>query len=244
MIGPLGRLGAAATLGQHCPQMTQRRCKLDGRHSSSSHAATHFRELVNAPAARYKLSFRPLMKSCKSITALRSPVAFPCMVPLSSTPLRTFPSERTHPIRRRAQRFSRPKILTANEISWQYPPRLHSSLIVSKKVENYPHLEWLDINMPTQKLSFRMPLLIFVLVSGCGRNRNGLDREAAVRRVLSSSLLPPPSDIIFRAALELHLLAHSSPSGGGGGGGLRTKEDRARPPSLPRWRSGLQSQLV
>ena len=25
MIGPLGRLGAAATLGQHCPQMTQRR---------------------------------------------------------------------------------------------------------------------------------------------------------------------------------------------------------------------------
>ena len=24
MIGPLGRLGAAATLGQHCPQMTQR----------------------------------------------------------------------------------------------------------------------------------------------------------------------------------------------------------------------------
>ena len=27
MIGPLGRLGAAATLGQHCPQMTQRRCR-------------------------------------------------------------------------------------------------------------------------------------------------------------------------------------------------------------------------
>ena len=27
MIGPLGRLGAAATLRQHCPQMTQRRCK-------------------------------------------------------------------------------------------------------------------------------------------------------------------------------------------------------------------------
>ena len=26
MIGPLGRLGAVATLGQHCPQMTQRRC--------------------------------------------------------------------------------------------------------------------------------------------------------------------------------------------------------------------------
>ena len=26
MIGPLGSLGAAATLGQHCPQMTQRRC--------------------------------------------------------------------------------------------------------------------------------------------------------------------------------------------------------------------------
>ena len=26
MIGPLGRLGTAATLGQHCPQMTQRRC--------------------------------------------------------------------------------------------------------------------------------------------------------------------------------------------------------------------------
>ena len=26
MIGPLGRLGAAAPLGQHCPQMTQRRC--------------------------------------------------------------------------------------------------------------------------------------------------------------------------------------------------------------------------
>ena len=26
MIGPLGRLGAAATLGQHCPQMTRRRC--------------------------------------------------------------------------------------------------------------------------------------------------------------------------------------------------------------------------
>ena len=26
MIWPLGRLGAAATLGQHCPQMTQRRC--------------------------------------------------------------------------------------------------------------------------------------------------------------------------------------------------------------------------
>ena len=25
MIGPLGRMGAAATLGQHCPQMTQRR---------------------------------------------------------------------------------------------------------------------------------------------------------------------------------------------------------------------------
>ena len=24
MIGPLGRLGAAATLGQHCPQLTQR----------------------------------------------------------------------------------------------------------------------------------------------------------------------------------------------------------------------------
>ena len=24
MIGPLGRLGAAATLGQYCPQMTQR----------------------------------------------------------------------------------------------------------------------------------------------------------------------------------------------------------------------------
>ena len=24
MIGPLGRLGAAAALGQHCPQMTQR----------------------------------------------------------------------------------------------------------------------------------------------------------------------------------------------------------------------------
>ena len=28
MIGPLGRLGAAATLGQHCPQMTQRRCNM------------------------------------------------------------------------------------------------------------------------------------------------------------------------------------------------------------------------
>ena len=28
MIGPLGRLGAAATLGQHCPQMTQRRCMI------------------------------------------------------------------------------------------------------------------------------------------------------------------------------------------------------------------------
>ena len=27
MIGPLGRLGAAVTLGQHCPQMTQRRCR-------------------------------------------------------------------------------------------------------------------------------------------------------------------------------------------------------------------------
>ena len=26
VIGPLGRLGAAATLGQHCPQMTLRRC--------------------------------------------------------------------------------------------------------------------------------------------------------------------------------------------------------------------------
>ena len=26
MIRPLGRLGAAATLGQQCPQMTQRRC--------------------------------------------------------------------------------------------------------------------------------------------------------------------------------------------------------------------------
>ena len=26
MIGPLGRLGAAATVGQHCSQMTQRRC--------------------------------------------------------------------------------------------------------------------------------------------------------------------------------------------------------------------------
>ena len=26
MIGPLGGLGAAATLGQHCPQMTQIRC--------------------------------------------------------------------------------------------------------------------------------------------------------------------------------------------------------------------------
>ena len=26
MFGPLGRLGAAATNGQHCPQMTQRRC--------------------------------------------------------------------------------------------------------------------------------------------------------------------------------------------------------------------------
>ena len=26
MIGPLGRLGAAATLGQHCSQMTQIRC--------------------------------------------------------------------------------------------------------------------------------------------------------------------------------------------------------------------------
>ena len=26
MIGLLGRLGAAATLGQHCPQMTLRRC--------------------------------------------------------------------------------------------------------------------------------------------------------------------------------------------------------------------------
>ena len=28
MIGPLGKLGAAATLGQHCPQMAQRRCTL------------------------------------------------------------------------------------------------------------------------------------------------------------------------------------------------------------------------
>ena len=31
MIGPLGRLGAAATLGQHCPQMTQRRCTTKGK---------------------------------------------------------------------------------------------------------------------------------------------------------------------------------------------------------------------
>ena len=31
MIGPLGRLGAAATLRQHCPQMTQRRCKSSAR---------------------------------------------------------------------------------------------------------------------------------------------------------------------------------------------------------------------
>ena len=29
MNWPLGRLGAAATLGQHCPQMTQRRCTID-----------------------------------------------------------------------------------------------------------------------------------------------------------------------------------------------------------------------
>ena len=27
MIGPFGRQGPAATLGQHCPQMTQRRCR-------------------------------------------------------------------------------------------------------------------------------------------------------------------------------------------------------------------------
>ena len=27
MIGQLGMLGAAATLGQHCPQMAQRHCK-------------------------------------------------------------------------------------------------------------------------------------------------------------------------------------------------------------------------
>ena len=29
MNRPLGRLGAAATLGQHCPQMTQRRCTIE-----------------------------------------------------------------------------------------------------------------------------------------------------------------------------------------------------------------------
>ena len=29
MNRPLGRLGAAATLGQHCPQMTQIRCITD-----------------------------------------------------------------------------------------------------------------------------------------------------------------------------------------------------------------------
>ena len=28
MIGPFGLQGAAATLRQHCPQMTQRRCKI------------------------------------------------------------------------------------------------------------------------------------------------------------------------------------------------------------------------
>ena len=28
MIGPLGRLRAAAAFRQHCPQMTQRRCSL------------------------------------------------------------------------------------------------------------------------------------------------------------------------------------------------------------------------
>ena len=30
MIGPFGRQGPAATLRQHCPQMTQRRCTLYG----------------------------------------------------------------------------------------------------------------------------------------------------------------------------------------------------------------------
>ena len=32
VIGPLGRLGAAATLGQHCPQMTKRCCSVQGHY--------------------------------------------------------------------------------------------------------------------------------------------------------------------------------------------------------------------
>ena len=42
MIGPLGRLGAAATLWQHCPQMTQRRCNLSYKFKIASASPISF----------------------------------------------------------------------------------------------------------------------------------------------------------------------------------------------------------
>ena len=130
--------------------------------------------------------------------------------PLSSTPspLRTFPSQRSpgvstqsaailpaeNPDREGDSENIRPRRLKMTSvIADRYErSKIMRTLTLATKFSSSSkpwNLELLGIGMTTQKLLLRMLLLIFVLVSGCGRNRNGLDREAAatVRRVLSSS---------------------------------------------------------
>ena len=54
MIGPLGRLGAAATLGQHCPQMTQRRCTI-AQQVQLGRFYGHANMSPNSPCARARV---------------------------------------------------------------------------------------------------------------------------------------------------------------------------------------------
>ena len=50
MNRPLGRLGAAATLGQHCPQMTQRHCRRRRRGQWDIAHYTDLRSISTSPA--------------------------------------------------------------------------------------------------------------------------------------------------------------------------------------------------
>ena len=59
MIGPLGKQGLAATLGQHCPQMTQRRCKLA------------IRPLINVDRTRKSALF-VVVRACGDLSVVRS----------------------------------------------------------------------------------------------------------------------------------------------------------------------------
>ena len=76
MIGPVGRLGAAATLRQHCPQMTQRQGRRDWTHLGQvPQVVCVEQELLEAPCVSAELLGDHGERAVPLVDVLHLPVA-------------------------------------------------------------------------------------------------------------------------------------------------------------------------